>query len=42
VSLRGTLSSAAGYKRDWANELHPTDRGFNAVAQKVAGAIGAP
>jgi lysophospholipase L1-like esterase len=41
VDLRGTLSSAAGYKRDWANELHPTARGFKAVAQKIASAIGA-
>jgi hypothetical protein len=37
VDLRGTLSNAlAGkaYKRDWANELHPTDRGFKAVADR--------
>jgi lysophospholipase L1-like esterase len=41
VDLRGTLSSTAGYKRDWANELHPTVRGFKAVAQKIVSAIGA-
>jgi lysophospholipase L1-like esterase len=39
VDLRGTLSNAASYKRDWANELHPTERGFRAVAQKIADAI---
>jgi lysophospholipase L1-like esterase len=39
VDLRGTLSHAAAYKRDWANELHPTERGFKAVAQKIADAI---
>ncbi len=35
VDLRGTLT----YKRDWANELHPTEGGFRAVAGKIAGAI---
>jgi lysophospholipase L1-like esterase len=39
VDLRGTLSNAANYKRDWANELHPTERGFRAVAQKIADAV---
>jgi lysophospholipase L1-like esterase len=39
VDLRGTLSNAAAYKRDWANELHPTERGFRAVALKIASAI---
>jgi hypothetical protein len=39
VDLRGTLSDAAAYKRDWANELHPTERGFKAVALKIAAAI---
>lgn len=33
VDLRGVLPSGpAEYKRWWANELHPTDRGFRAVA----------
>jgi lysophospholipase L1-like esterase len=36
VDLRGTLSNGATYKRDWANELHPTERGFKAVADKIA------
>ena len=39
VDLRGTLSNLAAYKRDWANELHPTERGFRAVALKIAQAI---
>jgi lysophospholipase L1-like esterase len=39
VDLRRTLSHAAGYKRDWANELHPTKSGFSSVAAKIAGAI---
>jgi lysophospholipase L1-like esterase len=36
VNLRGTLSQGAGYKEDWANELHPTKEGFRAVAAKIA------
>jgi lysophospholipase L1-like esterase len=39
VDLRGTLSHAAGYKRDWANELHPTRSGFSSVADRIAGAV---
>jgi lysophospholipase L1-like esterase len=39
VDLRDTLSHAAGYKRDWANEMHPTKSGFAAVADKIAKAI---
>ena len=35
VDLRDTLSHASGYKRDWANELHP-DRGFSAIADVFA------
>jgi lysophospholipase L1-like esterase len=36
VDLRGTLSQGAGYRADWANELHPTKEGFRAVAAKIA------
>jgi lysophospholipase L1-like esterase len=36
VDLRGTLSQGAGYKADWANELHPSKEGFRAVAAKIA------
>jgi len=39
VDLRDTLSHGAGYKRDWANELHPTKSGFSAVAGKIANVI---
>jgi lysophospholipase L1-like esterase len=39
VDLRDTLSHGAGYKRDWANELHPSKSGFSAVANKIASAI---
>jgi type IV secretory pathway TrbF-like protein len=35
VNLRGSLSSTpATYQVDWANELHPTGRGFEAVARR--------
>ena len=36
LDLRRTLQSSG---RDWANELHPTPRGFGAVAEKFARAI---
>lgn len=39
VDLRRSLSTGADYKRWWANELHPTPRGFTAVAQSFAAAI---
>ena len=39
VNLRNTLAGDSTYKRDWANELHPTERGFRAVAMKFAAAI---
>ena len=41
VDLRRTLASDAGYKKDWANELHPTGRGFEAVTAKIAKALAA-
>lgn len=34
VDLRGTLSAGSDYRSWWANELHPTHRGFSEVAQK--------
>jgi hypothetical protein len=40
VDLRATLSSQSDYKQWWANELHPTKKGFDAVAAKFAAAIG--
>ena len=36
IDLRGTLSQGAGYKDDWANELHPTKHGFRVVGAKIA------
>ena len=37
VDLRGLLSNELEdkkYKKSWANELHPTDKGFQAVAER--------
>jgi len=39
LDLRGELASDSTYKKDWANEMHPTARGFAAVAAKFAAAI---
>jgi hypothetical protein len=40
VDLRGTLAwDPADYKDWWANELHPTEQGFEAVAKKFAGVL---
>ena len=39
LDLRGTLANDATYKTWWANELHPTERGFAAVADKFAAII---
>ena len=39
IDLRGTLSNNLAndeYKQWWANELHPTEQGFAAVADKFA------
>ncbi len=36
VDLRGTLATDETYREDWANELHPTGRGFAAVTAKFA------
>jgi hypothetical protein len=40
LDLRGTLPNDATYKTWWANELHPTERGFDAVADRFAAIIG--
>lgn len=40
VDLRKTLSSGTDYKQWWANELHPTKKGFDAVAARFAAVIG--
>jgi len=39
VDLRNTLSSGSNYKRDWANELHPTFAGFKRITDLFAAAI---
>ena len=36
LDLRNTLTTGAGYKQWWDNELHPTEKGFRAVADKFA------
>ncbi len=40
LNLRGTLASA-DYHDDWANELHPTGRGFERITARFAALIGA-
>jgi phospholipase/lecithinase/hemolysin len=35
VDLTGTLQT----KNDWANELHPTNAGFRALADKIHAAL---
>ena len=39
LDLRDTLPTGANYDDWWANELHPTKKGFEAVANKFAAAI---
>jgi len=39
LDLRSELSNGADYKRWWSDELHPTERGFRAVAARFAAAI---
>jgi hypothetical protein len=39
VDLRGTLPGGSTYQDWWANELHPTQKGFEAVAARFADAI---
>jgi lysophospholipase L1-like esterase len=36
LDLRGTLATGRTYKKDWANELHPTATGFATIAAKFA------
>lgn len=40
LDLRGTLASNPSYKQWWADELHPTRKGFKAVTEKFAAMIG--
>ena len=40
INLRGTLpNSLANYKKWWANELHPTEQGFEAVTNRFAAVL---
>ena len=39
LDLRGTLSIGSNYRASWANELHPTPSGFQAVTKKFAAAV---
>lgn len=39
VDLRGTLPGGSTYQDWWANELHPTQKGFEAVAARFAAVI---
>lgn len=39
LDLRGTLPNGAPYKTWWANELHPTERGFAAVAERFSAVL---
>jgi hypothetical protein len=39
INLRDTLSTGANYKQYWANELHPTEKGFELVTGRFAAAL---
>jgi lysophospholipase L1-like esterase len=39
LDLRGTLPTGPRYEDWWANELHPTGQGFEAVTQKFAAIV---
>lgn len=39
IDLRGSLPTGSAYKTWWANELHPTHKGFRRVASKFAEAL---
>ncbi|MGD0266727.1 MAG: hypothetical protein ABSD47_17490 [Candidatus Methylomirabilota bacterium] len=39
INLRNTLRTDAQYRDWWANELHPTERGFHAVAERFAAVL---
>jgi hypothetical protein len=39
LDLRNTLSGGPNYKDWWANELHPTAKGFEAVTKKFAASV---
>jgi len=39
LDLRNTLTTGPRYKDAWANELHPTPTGFEAVTAKFAAIV---
>jgi lysophospholipase L1-like esterase len=39
LDLRGTLSTGGNYRDWWANELHPTGKGFAKVTEKFAAVL---
>ena len=39
IDLRNMLPTGANYKEWWANELHPTEEGFQKVAKKFANTL---
>lgn len=41
INLRNTLSAGSDYKKDWANELHPTPSGFERVTNRFAAVLAA-
>ena len=41
IDLRNTLSFGNNYKKDWANELHPTAAGFERVTNRFASILDA-
>lgn len=41
IDLRNTLSAGKDYKKDWANELHPTPAGFERITRRFAAELAA-
>lgn len=39
IDLRNTLSTGPDYEKWWANELHPTERGFRRIADRFAAVL---
>jgi hypothetical protein len=39
IDLRNTLSTGADYQDWWENELHPTELGFQRIAERFAAVL---
>jgi len=39
IDLRNSLSIGSNYKKDWANELHPTEAGFKRITNRFAAVL---